>query len=165
MDANPAAIQPMRRVNGASASATEFSASSCVQIQIPANPNMSRVARLAAGGVCSLMGLDIEQIEDVKIAVSEVILALIEHGEGQDVALTFELPAVGGSSLGVDDPIDADVTPELIVTGATMCANFDETSADLDLCRAVLAGVSKSYSIESNATRAEIRVVLPGAPA
>ncbi len=174
MDANATEIRSSKGSAGPGPSVTDIGSSNCVQLQIPADPSMSRVARLAAGGVCSLMGLDIEQIEDVKIAVSEVILALIEHGEGNDIALTFELLALAGTESAVitGHDINAEKTPgltievpELIVTGTTVCSNFDEKSTDLDLCRAVLAGVSKSYSIESDATRAEIRVVLPGAPA
>ena len=134
--------------------------SASVVLRIPADPAMSRVARLAAGGLASLQALDVDQIEDVKIAVSEIILALIEHGEGNDISLTFNTDP-GGS-----DGSDGSATsPSLVVMGSTACAEFDATSPELDLCHAVLTGVSRSYSISSTGVGAEIRVVLPGEPA
>ena len=132
-----------------------------IVLQVPSDPNMSRVARLAAGGLCSLLGFDVDQIEDVKIAVSEIILALIENGDGGEITLRFETdpesPSQTLSPTGSDEE-----GRTLSVSGSTVCVAFDASAVELELCRAVLSGVSKSCSIMSTPTGAEIRVVLPG---
>jgi hypothetical protein len=46
------------------------------------------VLRLAASGIAGMAGFSVDQIDDIKIAVSEVLLALIEHGGGQSIGHT-----------------------------------------------------------------------------
>jgi anti-sigma regulatory factor (Ser/Thr protein kinase) len=58
-----------------------------VVISVPAEPAMSRVLRLAAGGVASLADYSIDEIDDIKIAVSEIFIALIEQARGMRLTL------------------------------------------------------------------------------
>jgi anti-sigma regulatory factor (Ser/Thr protein kinase) len=102
-----------------------------VELRIPADPQMSRVARLAASGLASLAGFDVDVIEDIKIAVSEVLLALIEHGANEEILLCF--------ALGEDS---------FTVRASTSIAAFDLEHPDLVLCRTVLAGVSEAYGVD-----------------
>ena len=86
---------------------------------------MSKVLRLAASGVASLGGFSVEEIEEVKIAVSEVMIALVEHGSGDPVDVRF---LVYGE--------------EFIVQGSTPVGPaFDLDHPDLALCRVVLDDV------------------------
>lgn len=102
-----------------------------IDIRVPADPALSRVMRLAASGMASLAGFTIDDIEDVKIALSEVLIALIEHGEGHLVDLC----------LNVEDGIFS-------IRGSTTTTTFDVDDADLALCRAVLDGVCRDHRIE-----------------
>ena len=102
-----------------------------VELHIPADPQMSRVARLAASGFASLAGFDVDAIEDIKIAVSEVLLALIEHGAHDNIVLRFSLEE-----------------SSFTVRASTAIAAFDLEHPDLVLCRTVLAGVSEAHGVD-----------------
>ena len=102
-----------------------------VVIRVPPEPSLSRVLRLAASGVAALAGFTVEETEDIKIAVSEVMLALIEHGGGNTIEVQFV----------VEDR-------SFTVHGQTAIASFDAAHPDLILCRRVLAGVCAEHGIE-----------------
>lgn len=102
-----------------------------VELRVPADPVLSRVLRLAASGLVSMAEFSIDEIEDVRIAVSEVLIALIEHGEGQIVELRFEV-----------------VGDVFTVHGSTAASSFDPTHPDLVLCRTVLASTSTDHGID-----------------
>ena len=102
-----------------------------VEVRVPADPAMSRVLRLPASGLASLFGFDVEQIEDLKIAVSEVLIALVEHGYGDFVDISFFVES------GV-----------FVVSGVTEVDQFDVDHPDLRLCRTVLAGVCADHDIK-----------------
>jgi hypothetical protein len=101
-----------------------------VHIRVPPNPSLSRVVRLAASGVASLADFTVDVIEDIKIAVSEVLIALIEHGEGEPVDIEFIVDEGG-----------------FTVRGQTAARNFDPAHPDVDLCRIVLAEVCQHQQI------------------
>ncbi len=78
-----------------------------------------------------MAGFTVDETEDIKIAVSEVLLALIEHGGGK--------------------PIEVELTVEqqsFTVRGRTAIDGFDAEHPDLVLCRRVLAGVCTEHGIE-----------------
>ena len=102
-----------------------------IDIRVPADPALSRVMRLAASGMASLAGFTIDDIEDVKIALSEVLIALIEHGEGHLINLCLD----------VEDGTFS-------IRGSTTATAFDIDDPDLALCRAVLDGVCRDHRIE-----------------
>ena len=102
-----------------------------VTISLPPDPALSRVLRLAASGIAAMAGFTIDEAEDIKIAVSEVLLALIEHGEGAPIEVQFF----------VEDR-------SFTVRGHTAVDDFDVDHPDLVLCRTVLAGVCTRHGIE-----------------
>lgn len=110
-----------------------------VQLRLPAEPSLSRVLRLAASGMASLTGFSVDEIEDIKIAVSEVLIALIEHGAGEPVDVEFV----------VDEHA-------FTVRGRTDIASFDVDHPDLVLCRTVLAGVCAEHGIDLVDSQAQI---------
>lgn len=114
-----------------------------VRLSVPPEPSMSRVARLASSGMASLAGCTVDEIEDLKIAVSEVLIALIEHGDGGRVDLEFEFVPRGSSTTGALDD-----QPAFVVRGSSPVERFDLSHPDLLLCRTVLDGVCAAHAIE-----------------
>ncbi|HZI44543.1 MAG TPA: hypothetical protein VFD53_04935, partial [Ilumatobacter sp.] len=88
-----------------------------------------------AAGKCT-----IAEIDDVKLAISEVLLALIEHGSGHQLCLSMEL---------------ADST--FAISASTDTQTFDRNHPDLALCETVLAEVCSGHSIELAGS--ELRIV------
>lgn len=123
--------------------ATGTTLSGPVEIRVPADPTMSRVLRLAASGVASLCGFSVDEIEEIKIAVSEVLIALIEHGAGNAVDVSFVVE-------------DGSFT----VFGATEVQEFDVEHPDLRLCRTVLTEVCTEHTIDQVDSFARICAVL-----
>ncbi len=110
-----------------------------VDLRLPPDPTLSRVLRLAASGIAGMAGFTVDEIEDIKIAVSEVLLALIEHGGGKTIEIQFM----------VEDQ-------SFSVRGQTAIETFDANHPDLILCRTVLAGVCTQHGIELVDDRAQI---------
>lgn len=110
-----------------------------VELILPPQPALSRVARLAASALASINGCTVDQIEDIKIAVSEIVIALIEHGAGDPVHLEYS------------------INPNaFVITGKTTVREFDLTDPDLELCRVVLEGVGAAPRIDVVDGRATI---------
>ena len=110
-----------------------------VVIRLPPDPTLSRVLRLAASGIATMAGFTVDENEDIKVAVSEVLLALIEHGGGAPIEVQFS----------VEDQL-------FTVRGQTAIDDFDVDHPDLVLCRTVLAGVCTQHGIELVDDRAHI---------
>ncbi|HEX3087219.1 MAG TPA: ATP-binding protein [Ilumatobacteraceae bacterium] len=110
-----------------------------VVLRMPPDPTLSRVLRLAASGIAGMAGFTIDEIEDIKIAVSEVMLALIEHGGGQSIEVQFM----------VEDQA-------FTVRGQTEVESFDTEHPDLLLCRTVLASVTSQHGIDRIGDQAQI---------
>jgi len=72
----------------------------------------------------------IAEIDDVRLAVSEVLLALIEHGSGRDVSVSLTV-----------------VDSTFAIYGATETRTFNRDHPDLALCETVLAEVCTDHSI------------------
>ncbi|MEO7369708.1 MAG: ATP-binding protein [Ilumatobacteraceae bacterium] len=118
-----------------------------VSLRLPPDPSLSRVLRLAASGIAAMAGFTIDQIDDIKIAVSEVLLALIEHGGGKEIEVEFAIE-----------------TGAFMVRGHTAVTSFDAEHPDLALCRTVLASVCSSHGIELLGDRAHIWAAVAYAP-
>mgnify|MGYP005856681573 CR=1 FL=1 len=52
----------------------------CIELFLPFKAEYVSVARLTASGIANRMGFDIEAIEDIKVAVSEVCSKLVRMG-------------------------------------------------------------------------------------
>jgi serine/threonine-protein kinase RsbW len=97
--------------------------SEIVKINIPAKAEHLLVVRLAASGICSRLGMAIEQMEDVKAAVAEACIIMIHDQAGYErldvcfeysdhlwVSATGETPGDAPH----DDEIDADFSLALL---------------------------------------------------
>lgn len=102
-----------------------------VEMRMPADPGLASTVRLAASAMAAAGKCTIAEIDDVKLAVSEVLLALIEHGTGQSLSMSLELR---DSSFAIH--------------GATGTQTFDRNHPDLALCETVLAEVCADHSID-----------------
>lgn len=122
-----------------------------IDLRLPPDPAMSKVLRLAASGVASLCGFTVREIEEIKLAVSEVMIALVEHGSGDPVEVSFQVSM-----------------QEFVVQGRTSIGpEFDIDHPDLALCRVVLDGVCTEHSVAVAGTDVRITATLrrpfPGA--
>jgi anti-sigma regulatory factor (Ser/Thr protein kinase) len=125
------------------ANAPSTTLSEPVQLRLPADPSMSRVLRLATSGLASLHGFTIDEVEDLKIAVSEVLIVLIEHGAGHPVDVNILVDA-----------------RQFQIDASTEVPDFDPDDADLRLCRTVLESVCTHHDIRVDGPRAHIRAVV-----
>jgi len=89
--------------------------------------------------MASIAGFTVDEIEDIKIAVSEILIALIEHGGGQPVDIQFEVDS-----------------QSFKLRGRSIVEKFDVDHPDLILCRSVLAGVCSSHTIDLVENQAHI---------
>jgi hypothetical protein len=62
-----------------------------VVLTFPADSRMARVARLAATALGSVAGFTVDDNDDLRIAVDELVVMAIEGGVGGDVVIRFVL--------------------------------------------------------------------------
>jgi serine/threonine-protein kinase RsbW len=62
-----------------------------IELVLPSDKRLVRVARLVASGVATTAGFDVEEVEDLRIAVDELCTALVEGGDGGALLLGFDL--------------------------------------------------------------------------
>ena len=102
-----------------------------VEVRIPADPGLVSAIRLTASGIASFAKCTIAEIDDVKLAVSEVLLALIEHGCGGNVTVSLQV-----------------ADSKFAISGTTETRTFERDHPDLVLCETVLAEVCADHSID-----------------
>ena len=54
-----------------------------VRLELPVESQYIRVARLVASGLGATAGLDVDAVDDLRIAVDELCAALFEVGDGR----------------------------------------------------------------------------------
>jgi hypothetical protein len=102
-----------------------------VIVTFPAGPDYLRLARIATADAASRAGLDVEEIDDARIAVSE-LCSLVSVGGGATVTLAFR---VSEGSLIVDGESptgDAAISPN-------------------ELSAAIVAAVTDEYTVATEA--------------
>ena len=60
-----------------------------VRLSVPGSLEYVRVVRLTAAAVASRFRFDVEEIEDIRVAVDELASVVIEAGSGSEITLTF----------------------------------------------------------------------------
>jgi serine/threonine-protein kinase RsbW len=99
-----------------------------VRLSVPGSLEYVRVVRLTAAAVAARVGFDIEEIEDLRVAVDELASVVIEAGSGAEITFLF-------SNLG-----DA-----FVIEGSA--AVVSDISID-DLSRQILTVVVDDFQIE-----------------
>jgi serine/threonine-protein kinase RsbW len=112
-----------------------------VTLTIPSEPSMVRVGRLTASSVASMADLTVDDIDDIKIAVSEVVTLLIEQGDGGPVTLEF----------------DAEGTA-FTIAGTAAASSKPISKEDAALTAAVLDAVCDSHELSSDNGTIRVRV-------
>jgi serine/threonine-protein kinase RsbW len=83
--------------------ATQAAQSDLVELRIPCRPEWVALARLAVAAVANRLRFSIEEIEDIKLAVTEACTAVIQHdNHGESIEIACETDA-GSLRLRVHD--------------------------------------------------------------
>ena len=113
-----------------------------VTLTLPPAASMVRVGRLTASSIASLSDMSIDDIDDIKIAVSEMITLLIQSGNRTAITLRFET---------TDEVFSVEASTP---SGATSLGRND-----LALATAVLEAVADEHQIASTDDRILLRIV------
>lgn len=117
-------------------------ASGPVTLTVPPIASMVRVGRLTASSIASLSDMTIDDIDDIKIAVSEMITLLIQSGSRANVTLRFET-----------------TSSSFTIEATTPATSLDLGRNDLALATAVLDAVSDSHEVAFIDDRILMRMV------
>jgi serine/threonine-protein kinase RsbW len=77
--------QPDRSEGGSMATKTGEK----IRLTVPAALEYVRIVRLTASGVASRLGFDVEEVEDLRVAVDELASLAVETGDGNDLDVEF----------------------------------------------------------------------------
>ena len=113
-----------------------------IELTLPADARLVRLARLVASGVATAAGFDVEEVEDLRIAVDELCGALVEGSDGTPLHVRFELG-----------------TEEVAVVGSTTSAGVAQLDPQrLGLSRQILEVVADSHDVleDGGALRVEL---------
>lgn len=111
-----------------------------VLVQFPARPEYLRLARLAAADAGSRAGFDYEEIEDLRIAVSE-LCAMISNVDDATVSLSFTMHNGG------------------VRVEGTSRASGDAVAEDLELARGLVAAVVDEHDLTTDGDVARFYLV------
>lgn len=62
-----------------------------IKMEISADPNFVSIIRLTTSGLANKIGFPIDDIEDIKVAVSEACTNAIKHSNDEKVTITFNV--------------------------------------------------------------------------
>jgi serine/threonine-protein kinase RsbW len=115
-----------------------------VRLSFPGSLEYVRVARMTASAVAARLGFDIEEIEDVRVAVDELASVVIEAGDGGELDVTF-----------------SDLGGRFVIEGHARVA----TEPQLDqLTKQILSVVVDEFELSTSNGLAEFRVAKRPAP-
>jgi hypothetical protein len=112
---------------------------------LPPDPELLRVVRLVASGLASLTDLDLDAVEEVRVAADELVATLMQASDGSSVTVSFA------------------VTPDgLTISGATRRSAAAAFSPD-PLTERILGEVATSHAWHSEGQdlRGQIDHALP----
>lgn len=84
-----------------------------VELIIPVQPDLFVLARLTAATVASRAGFDVEEVEDLRLAVDELCVSIVDGSDSGRLSLTFlsgagsvEVVCVLDGPVAVQAPVD-----------------------------------------------------------
>ena len=114
-----------------------------VQLVMPADPEFLRLARVTAMGLASRLSFTIDEIDDLRIAIDELIFGLIgTRGRDGRVVLRYSVSDSGLEVLGEGEFDDGGSTPGLN-----------------ELSELILDAVADEHSLEASPGRPSFRLV------
>ena len=81
-----------------------------VRLVVPASLEYVRIVRLTTSGVASRLGFDVDEIENLRVAVDELASTLVDSGGGGPLELTF---ASSDGELRIEGRTDVDGRTDL----------------------------------------------------
>lgn len=88
-----------------------------IKMEIPANPDYVSILRLTTSGIANKLGFSMDDIEDMKVAVSEACSNAVKHSEDNKVSINFNLLNNGIQIEIIDNgkgyDVDSIETPDL----------------------------------------------------
>jgi anti-sigma regulatory factor (Ser/Thr protein kinase) len=105
-----------------------------VRLEIPTQTRIVRAARLVASGLASTAGFDVDDVDDMRIAVDELCAVMFELGSGGVVSITFatrpgEIEVHGQTTASGDEVDPTRIGLSLQILHAA-CDEFSWTVAD-----------------------------------
>ena len=83
-----------------------------IKMEISANPDFVSIIRLTTSGIANKIGFSIDDIEDMKVAVSEACTNAIKHSDDKSVSITYGLDIeIKDNGKGYD--VESIATPDL----------------------------------------------------
>lgn len=84
-----------------------------IELALPADTRLLRLVRLVASGLASTAGFDVDELDDLRIAVDEAVASLLEGGDGSRLTLRFdvgvsEVGMAGSTPVGAGNALDPD---------------------------------------------------------
>lgn len=111
-------------------------ASQHVVLTVPAQPEFLRVVRMTASGLGSRLGFNLDEVDDLRLALDELCFALIGKGVEGDLKLTYILESNA-----------------LIIDGEVAIGSIAEQSAGLnELSRQILTALVDDHEIRISET-------------
>ena len=88
-----------------------------IKMEISANPDFVSIIRLTTSGIANKIGFSIDDIEDMKVAVSEACTNAIKHSDDKSVSITYTI-LENGSDIEIKDngkgyDVESIATPDL----------------------------------------------------
>ena len=62
-----------------------------IVLTLPADSRMARIARLTATALGSMAGFSVDDSDDLRIGVDELVVMMVEGGDGADLTIRFEV--------------------------------------------------------------------------
>ncbi len=113
-----------------------------IELALPADTRLLRLVRLVASGLASTAGFDVDELDDLRIAVDEAVASLLEGGDGTRLNLRFD---VGVSEVGM--------------SGSTPAAPGSPLDADrVELSTQILAAVCDDHELDVSGGNVTVRI-------
>lgn len=62
-----------------------------VRLSLPASPDYVRIVRLAASGIATNLGFDVDELDDLRVAVGELVNLTLEVCKPETLDVTFTI--------------------------------------------------------------------------
>lgn len=91
-----------------------------LELVLPADPQMLRIVRLVASGLASLAELDLDGVEEVRVAADELVSTMIEASAGGRVSVRLTvtdqaLQIEASTALGNGSPLEVDPLVDVVL--------------------------------------------------
>ncbi len=114
-----------------------------VHLVLPARPELIGVARLTAASLAGTIDFSLDEIEDLKIAVAELVYHLMgPDGHGGSLALTYRVSS-----------------DQLEITGSGPGYKNSNTTSSHPLSSRILEAVTDDYELDLNQNQTRFRLI------